>query len=271
MLDEFRLDGKVAVVTGAGRGIGKGIALLFAEAGASIVGVDKDLYSLDQLASEVRSLGQKCLPVEADVTSPEQVGNMTRLVISDFGKVDILVNNAGIRGADKPVIPLPEARPPQPDIPDFYSGWSFEDWHELMSTNLYSVFICTRAIGTEMVKRREGRIINIASSWAYSGSGSLFNVPYCTAKAAIVRFTEALAFEWAKYGVNINAIGPGLVQTQLSEQRVAEVKEMYLDRIPLGRLGTPREIGLLAVYLASPASRWMTGQIIYLNGGETIG
>ena len=125
-----------------------------------------------------------------------------------------------------------------------------------------------------MVKQNSGKIVNIASSWAFSGMGSDLNVPYCTAKAAVVRFTEALAYEWAQHNINVNAIAPGLIHTELSQQIMLDhekIKEKYLRRIPLGRLGTTREIGLLTVYLASPAANWITGQVIYINGGETIG
>jgi NAD(P)-dependent dehydrogenase (short-subunit alcohol dehydrogenase family) len=274
VLKEFGLEGKVAIVTGAAKGIGNGIALTLAEAGADIAGVDIDTDGIHKLSDEVRKMGRKYLAVTADVSKAVDVQQMANKVIGEFGKIDILVNCAGVRGLDKPIIPLPGVLPPRADIPDFFTPWSDTEWHELMNIDLDSIFICTRAVGPVMIKQKSGRIINIASSWAFSGMGSDLNVPYCAAKAAVVRFTEALAFEWAKYGVNINAIGPGLIHTELSQKLYVEeegINQKYNLRIPLGRLGTPREIGLLAVYLSSDASRWMTGQIIYLNGGETIG
>ena len=274
MLKEFSLEGKIAVITGAAKGIGKGIALTMAEAGADIVGADLDTEGINKLAPEIKRLGREYLPVTTDVSQAGDVQNMVDKTISRFGKLDILVNCAGVRGLDKPIIPLPDVRPPRADIPDFYSPWSMDEWREVFNIDLDSVFLCTRAVGPHLINQKSGRIINIASSWAFSGMGSDLNVPYCTAKAAVARFTEALAFEWAKYNVNINAIGPGLVHTELSQQLIIEhedIKQKYHERIPQGRLGTPREIGLLAVYLASSASNWMTGQVIYLNGGETIG
>jgi NAD(P)-dependent dehydrogenase (short-subunit alcohol dehydrogenase family) len=274
MLKEFSLEGKVAIVTGAAKGIGKGIALTMAEAGADIVGADLDTEGINRLASEIQQLGRRYLPITTDVSKSLDVQIMVDRTISKFGKIDILVNCAGVRGLDKPIIPLPDMRPPRADIPNFYSPWSEEEWHEVFNIDLDSIFLCTRVVGPHMINQKSGRIINIASSWAFSGMGSDLNVPYCTAKAAVVRFTEALAFEWAKYNVTINAIGPGLVHTELSQKIVVEhedIKQKYHQRIPQGRLGTPREIGLLAVYLASSAANWMTGQVIYLNGGETIG
>jgi NAD(P)-dependent dehydrogenase (short-subunit alcohol dehydrogenase family) len=274
VLKEFSLDGKVAIITGAAKGIGKGIALTMAEAGADIVGADLDSEGLNNLAPEIQQLEKEYLSITTDVSKSKDVQNMVDETISKFGKIDILVNCAGIRGLDKPIIPLPDTLPPRDDIPDFYSPWSEKEWHEVFKIDLDSIFLCTRAVGRYMIKQKNGRIINIASSWAFSGMGSDLNVPYCTVKAAVVRFTEALAFEWAKYGVNVNAIGPGLVHTELSQKIVIEhedIRQKYHSRIPQGRLGTPREIGLLAVYLASSAANWMTGQAIYLNGGETIG
>jgi len=274
MFKEFSLEGKVAIVTGAGRGIGKGIALTLAEAGADIVAVARTSAEINKLADEVHQLGQKCLPIPTDVTKLNEVQRMVKGTIDKFGKIDVLVNNAGSAKASKPLIPLPDLRlPANIDIPGFYTPWSLEEWREIMTIDLDAVFLCTQAVGYHMIKQKNGSIINISASWAYGGSGSELNVPYCTAKAAVVRFTEALAREWAKYNVNINSIGPGLVQTELAQKMIfdnEEIKKRYLKRIPLRKFGTPREIGLLALYLASSASSWMTGQVIYINGGETI-
>jgi NAD(P)-dependent dehydrogenase (short-subunit alcohol dehydrogenase family) len=272
-LKDFSLDGKTAVVTGAGQGIGKGIALTMAEAGANIVAVDINANSIFSLAPEVRQWGKRYLPIEADVTHAEDVQKMADRAISEFGKIDTLVNNVGIRGVIKALIPLPDVSPSPDGVTGFSSPWNMEEWHEVMNTDLDSVFLCTKTIGPHMIEQKDGRIINIVSSWAFSGSGSDLNVPFCSAKAAIVRFTEALACEWAKYGVNINAIGPGLVQTETSQEFITNHEDTYrkyLNRIPQGKFGTTRDVGLLAVYLASSASSWMTGQVIYINGGETI-
>jgi NAD(P)-dependent dehydrogenase (short-subunit alcohol dehydrogenase family) len=274
MLKEYDLDGKVAVVTGAGRGIGKGIALTLAEAGANIVALARTTTEINALADEVRKMGKECLPIQTDVTKLEEVQRMVTETIAKFGKIDILVNNAGSNKASRPLIPLPDFKlPPNLNIPGFYEPWSLDEWREIMNMDLDTIFMCTAAVGMHMIKQKSGSIINIASSWAFSGSGSEMNVPYCTAKAAVVRFTESLAREWAKYNVTINAIGPGLVQTELVQKMIfdnEETKQRYLKRIPSRKFGTTRDVGLLAVYLASQASSWLTGQVIYINGGETI-
>jgi len=274
MLDEFKLDRKVAIITGAAKGIGKGIALALAEAGADIVAADIDAEGMNNLAEEVQKLGRCYLPLVTDVTNPDDVQKVVTGTIDGFKRLDIMVNCAGFRGIDKALIPLPDVQPPRDDIPGFYTPWSLEEWRSLIAIDLDSIFLCTKAVGQHMVKQNSGKIINIASSWAFSGMGSDLNVPYCTAKAAVARFTAALAFEWARHNININAIAPGLIYTELTQKLMLDhdpVKEKYMQRIPMGRLGTPREIGLLAVYLASPASNWVTGQTIYINGGETIG
>jgi NAD(P)-dependent dehydrogenase (short-subunit alcohol dehydrogenase family) len=274
LLKEYSLEGKTAIVTGAAKGIGRGIALAFAEAGADIVAADIDSGGISLLAKEIKTLGRKYLPLPTDVTKKTDVQSMVDSTISSFGKIDILVNCAGFRGIDKAIIPLPGVLPPRENIPGFDTPWSLEEWRSLFEIDMDSIFMCTQAAGFQMIKQKSGRIINIASSWAFSGMGSDLNVPYCVAKAAVVRFTEALAFEWAKFNVNVNAIAPGLIHTELSQKIMVEydsLLEKYMQRIPRGRLGTPRDVGLLAVYLAAPASDWMTGQVIFLNGGETIG
>jgi len=274
MLKEYNLDGKVAIVTGAGRGIGKGIALTLAEAGSNIVAAARTAKEINALADEVHKLGRECLPIPTDITKFDEIKNMVEKTINKFGKIDILVNNAGSNKASKPLLPLPGFKlPPGVDIPGFYEPWSLEEWREIMEMDLDTIFMCTREVGAHMLKQKSGHIINIASSWAFSGSGSEMNIPYCTAKAAVVRFTESLAREWAKYNITINAIGPGLVQTELVQKMIfdnEETKQRYLKRIPSRKFGTPRDIGLLAVYLGSEASSWLTGQVIYINGGETI-
>ena len=274
MLKEYSLEGKVAIVTGAGRGIGKGIVLTLAEAGADIAAAARTVDEINKVADEVRQLGRRCLSIPTDVTKVDQVQRMVDGAISEFGKIDILVNNAGGSRSAKPIIPLPDFRLPKDiETPDFYTPWSLEEWRDIMNLDLDAIFLCTKAVGNYMMKQRSGKIINIASAYAAIGSGSDFNVAYCTAKAAVVRFTGALAREWARYNINVNCIGPGLVQTPAAEKAVLakeRIKQAALRAIPLRRIGTPRDIALLAVYLASDASSWMTGQTIYCDGGHTI-
>lgn len=260
MLKEYSIEGKVAIVTGAARGIGKGIALTLAEAGADIVAGDRSTEENEQTAFEIQALGRQCLAVTTDLTKGDQVQRMVSKAIARFGKIDILVNNAG-KGARRVVIPLAEhsIRP----ISD-------EDWDNVLDLNLKAILLCARAVGPHMIERRKGKIIIITSAVAVSSFDH--NSLYCVSKAAAARFTETLALEWAPYNINVNAIGPTWTLTEGAKmmlEKSEEYRQKEMARIPLGRAATPREIGLLAVYLASDASDFVTGQNIYIDGGLT--
>lgn len=266
---EYRLEGKIAIVTGAGRGIGKAISLVFAEAGANVVAVARTLEQIEGAAEEVRQLGRRALAIATDVTQADQVERMVEKTISEFGKIDILVNNAGI-AQPKQLVPLPDVKlPGWQRVHDLNTPLSEEEWHSTMNTNLTSVFLCTRAVGPHMIKQKKGKIINISSRNAITGDP--YRVHYNSSKAAVSMFTRCLALEWAPFNINVNAIGPGAFHTALSAEAFehAELKEQMLRSIPLGRAGELREIGLLALYLASNASDYMTGQTLYLDGGFT--
>ena len=252
MLKEYSIEGKVAIVTGAARGIGKGIALTLAEAGADIVAADRSTEENEQTASEIRVLGRRCLAVTTDLTKGDQVQRMVSEAISQFGK-----------GARRVVIPLAEhsIRP----ISD-------EDWDNVLDLNLKAILLCARAVGPHMIEQRKGKIIIVTSAVAISSFDH--NSLYCVSKAAAARFTETLALEWAPYNINVNAIGPTWTLTEgakLMLEKSEEYRQKEMARIPLGRAATPREIGLLAVYLASDASDFVTGQNIYIDGGLTAG
>ena len=263
MLYEYSLKDRVAIVTGSGKGIGRGIALTLAEAGADIVSVDKVAEDNQRVAEEIRNLGRQCLALAVDVTDNEQVQGMVADTVSHFGHIDILVNNAG-KGNRKVVVPLPDhdIRP----ITD-------ENWDSLMELNVKAVFLCSRAVGPHMIERRQGKIINIISATAVSSFD--YNSLYCLSKAAVARFTQTLAREWAPYNINVNAIGPSWTMTEgakwMLEMKGEEYFRREMARIPLGRAAEPREIGLLAVYLASAASDMVTGQNVYIDGGLTSG
>ncbi len=262
MLKEYSIEGRVAIVTGAARGIGKGIALTLAEAGADIVAVDRTTEENERTASEVQALGRRCLAITADVTREEQVQHMVSQAISKLGKIDILVNNAG-KGARRVVTPLAEhnIRP----ITD-------EDWYSVLDLNLRAILLCARAVGPHMIERRKGKVIIITSAAAISSFDH--TSLYCVSKAAAARFTQTLALEWAPYNINVNAIGPTWTLTEGAKmmlEKSEEYREKEMARIPMGRAATPREIGLLAVYLASDASDFVTGQSIYIDGGLTAG
>jgi len=266
---EYSLEGKIAIVTGAGRGIGKAISLVFAEAGANVVAVARTLEQIEGAAEEVRQLGRGALAIATDVTQADQVERMVEKTIAEFGRIDILVNNAGI-ARPKQLVPLNDIRlPGWQRVSDLNTRLSDEEWHLTMNTNLTSAFLCTRAVGPHMLSRRYGKVVNISSRNA--NTGDPYRVHYNTSKAALSMFTRCMAIEWAPFNINVNAIAPGAFYTELSAEAFEnpELKEQMIKSIPLGRAGELREIGLLALYLASEASNYVTGQTIYIDGGVT--
>jgi NAD(P)-dependent dehydrogenase (short-subunit alcohol dehydrogenase family) len=262
MLKEFNLGNRVAMVTGASRGIGKGIALALAEAGANIVALARSEEGINQTGKEVQQLGRRALAIPTDVTKPEHIQNAVDSAVSEFGTIDILVNNAGTAFVNRPIVALP-------DLP--FDPVTEDEWYGLMNLNLHSMYFFARAVGRHMIEKRKGKIVNISSSFAMRGFN--YNTPYCASKAAVARFTQVLALEWAKYNIHVNCIAPGMVRSDLTAPLFQNEKllQRFTSRIPLGRTGEPRDVALLAVYLASGASDWMTGQNIYLDGGETAG
>jgi NAD(P)-dependent dehydrogenase (short-subunit alcohol dehydrogenase family) len=258
VLKEFSLEGKAAIVTGASRGIGKAIALTMAEAGADIVVAARTASELEQTAKEVRSLGRKCLAYATDVTKLKEVEATVAKATAEFGQIDILVNNAGI-DLRKPAVAT-----------DGGPALSMEEWEKVMDVNLHAAFFCARTIGRHMVERRSGKVINIgADEGEHDGVG---NVAYAVSKAALLRFTKALAEEWAPYNINVNMLTPGLQRTAIwdnpelkltSQENEKRLQEMTTN---LGRWGELREAGLLAVFLASDAANYMTGEVIHLGG-----
>lgn len=265
LLKEFELTGKSAVVIGGGRGIGKGIAL--AEAGADVLVAARTAEQVEQTALEIRNLDRKGLALCADATKAEDVDSVVTEAISEWGRIDILVNSAGV-GSRKPIVPLPDYRPDWAvAAKNFFLPTSNEEWRHMIDTNLTTIFLATRAVGPHMIRQRKGKIINITSMAGTKGFS--YQVVYCTTKAAVSMYTRALALEWARYNINVNAIGPGYVATEMTAMFFENetVRDKLLRSVPLGRLCSPREVGLLAVYLASEASDYLTGQTIYLDGG----
>lgn len=267
LLREFDLAGKAAVVIGGGRGIGKGIALTLAEAGADVIVAARTAEQVKQTASEIKSLGRKGIAVSADATKAEDVDKVISAAISEWGRVDILVNSAGV-GSAKPIVPLPGHIPPWAEaVKDFFSPTSEEEWHHMLDANLTSIFLATRTAGPHMIQQSKGKIINISSMTG--AKGFAYQAVYCTTKAAVSMYTRSLALEWARYNINVNAIGPGYVATDMTAMLLENetARDRLLRSVPLRRLGQTREVGLLAVYLASEASDYLTGQTIYLDGG----
>ena len=257
---EFDVTGKVVFITGAGRGIGKGIAQVLAEAGADIaLNALTPKYVTDTAAQIAAASGRRVVPIIADVTKADQVQRAVDSVLGTFGRIDVLVNALG-DSIRKPLAALPGKEQDGAGVTD-------DELRFIMDINLTEALLCTRAIGPHMLARRSGKVINIASWTAHQGGRDM--VLYTTAKTALAGFTRAQALEWAPYGVHVNAISPGLFPDVVTsgEERFRQSTLRAEQTVPLRRPGRLREVGLLALYLASDASDYMTGQTIPLDGG----
>jgi len=252
VLETFRLDGKIALVTGGGKGLGKAMAMALAEAGADVALAGRTLATCQESAAEIAaSSGRRARAFTVDVTRSDDVTRLAAEVAQDLGPIDILVNNAGnnIRGATHE---LSEA-----------------DWDSVLDTNLKGPFLCSRAIGPEMVKRGWGRIINMGSILSVIALPG--RAPYASAKAGVANLARALALEWAGTGVTVNAICPGPFGTEMNRALLndpAKYQE-FVRNIPLGRWGEVDELAGIVVLLASDASSFMTGSSIFVDGGWT--
>jgi len=257
---EFDVTGKVVFITGAGRGIGKGIAQVLAEAGADVaLNALTPKYVVDAAKQIAAASGRRVEPIVADVTKPASAKGAVEAVLAKFGRIDVLVNALG-DSIRKPLVTLPGAAGSTPGVTD-------EELSFIMDINLTEALLCTRAVGPHMLERRSGKVINIASWTAHQGGRDL--VLYTTAKTALAGFTRSLALEWAPYGVHVNTIGPGIFPDIVTsgEERYQQSLKRAEQAVPLKRAGKLREVGLLALYLASSASDYMTGQTILLDGG----
>lgn len=246
MLEKLSLDGRVAVVTGGGGGLGTAMCLALAKAGADIVVTDFRVEDGEKTAAKVIAAGKKAVLFPADVTKPDQVNDMMAKAINQWGKLDILINCAGIV---------------RDEVPKPFWEISDLEWHRGIDTNLTGAFYCSRAVAKHMADRQCGKIINIASGFGMRGRRGSFM--YNVAKAGVIVFTMSLALTLAQYGVKVNAIAPGLFQTLGSKGRY----DAMASFIPMGRVGQPSEIGALAVYLASDASDYATGEVFSIDGG----
>ena len=269
-LNDFSIEGKKAIVTGGGRGIGRAIATVFAEAGADVAIFSRTKTQLDEVCKEIDLLGGNSIGITCDISDSKQVVEAVKIATDKLGSIDILVNNAG-QVAVGPLAPLPE---PKKDYEDIFHwpqncGMTDEVLQNIMSTNLNgSVYMC-RAVAPQMIERGNGKIINITST--SSNLAFAYESAYAPSKAALQMLTKVLALEWSSYGLNVNAISPGWFKTEMTNRifKIEEMANSKIDTIPLKRLTDARDLGLLAVYLASGASDWMTGQVIALDGGES--
>jgi 3-oxoacyl-[acyl-carrier protein] reductase len=242
------LSNKVAIITGSGRGIGKTIAQKLAEAGATIVINDiGEIASIEAVAEEIRAMNRKSIAVLADISSSLDVERMVETTITTYGRVDILVNNAGIT-RDHLLLRMSE-----------------EDWDRVITINLKSVFLCTKAVLRYMTRQRWGRIINMASIVGIVGNAGQAN--YAAAKAGIIGFTRTVAKEVASRGITVNAIAPGFIETQMTQQLEESWIQEIKKRIPLGYLGTPRDVAEAVAFLASEEARYITGHVLNVDGG----
>jgi NAD(P)-dependent dehydrogenase (short-subunit alcohol dehydrogenase family) len=270
IMDEFSVKDKVAIVTGGGRGIGKEIALTLAKAGADITVIARTKGQVEQTASEVRRLGRKALAIPMDVTDEDQVKKAVEETLSQLSKIDILVNNAGIDSPMKPVAFIPGIKSPGWELTggNWDKQMEVEEWRRVLDINLTAPFLFAQAVGPHFLKRKKGKVINISSNSVELGTP--YYAPYNVSKAGLTMFTRCLASEWAPFNICVNAIGPGDTNTQMMEHcmTIPAAVKIVLDAIPAGRLAEPREIALLALYLASEASNFINGQTIYIDGGQ---
>ena len=268
MLSEYSLEGKSALITGGGRGIGKAIALVLAEAGADVAVASRTLDQVEQVADEIRSLGRNSVAVQLDVSDSAQAEQAVSQATAALGKIDILVNNAGISYGAVPVVPI-EKLPEEKISGDLKAGLTDEQWSRLLNINLSGAFHCCRAVASQMLERRSGKIINVSSMTGILAEA--YYTAYDSSKAALNMLTKCLALEWGRFNINVNGIGPGWFMTEMTRPGFIDqaVHEARVKGVPLQRLTDARDVGLLAVYLASPASDWMTGQVIYLDGGQS--
>jgi NAD(P)-dependent dehydrogenase (short-subunit alcohol dehydrogenase family) len=248
----FRLTDQVALVTAAGRGIGRACALALAEAGADIILGLREKKSGQALVRQIRKLGREVLPVQMDVTQMQQISEAVQAGVQHFKRIDILVNNAGI-GAPNPAERVSE-----------------KDFDETLAVNLKGTFFTAQAVGRVMILQRGGRIINISSQAGFVALPT--ESVYCLTKAAISHLTKCLALEWAKYNITVNAVAPTFIETPGTRKWLddREFRKSVQKRIPLGRVGTPREVAEPVVFLASPAASLITGATLMIDGGWTI-
>jgi 2-deoxy-D-gluconate 3-dehydrogenase len=252
--DRFRLDGAVAVVTGAGGGIGRAGSVAFAEAGADIAVVGRNRTKLEETARAVEQTGRRALIAEADVTNEASVLRARADILHAFGKVDILFNNAGITS------------------PKILNDLPPDEWQRIVDVNLTGAYLCARAFAPDMIERRHGRIIQMGS--ILSGRGMATRTAYCASKAGLANLGAAMAFELGPHGITVNTIGATVIVTDLNRELVQTQPQLYdkvRSRSALGRLGEVEDVTGVLVFLASSAAAFVTGQTVYVDGGYTAG
>ena len=249
---EFSLKGKVALITGASRGIGQVAAMGLAQAGADIALASRKLPDLEKVAEEIRKIGRKALPVAAHVGKMEEINNLVKRILEEFGKIDILVNSAGTNPTMSSALDADERA-----------------WDAIMNLNVKGLFFLSQAVARVMKEKGGGKIINVAS---IAGITPDLLPIYSISKAAVIMATKVMAQQWAQYNIRANAIAPGVVKTRFSEAlwKNADILQRVISQTPMARIADPEEMMGIIIYLASEASSYVTGQIIALDGGSTI-
>jgi NAD(P)-dependent dehydrogenase (short-subunit alcohol dehydrogenase family) len=256
VFDKFRLDAKRAMITGGSRGLGRAMAQALAEAGADLILVGREEENLKTAVHELASLGRRVDYIRADMSNPLEAERACGNILAAYAPIHILINNVGGRRINVPTEQMPT-----------------EEWLRILDLNLTSAFVCSKLIGGEMVQRKSGRVINVASIAGMIVNRGIHGRSYETSKAALVAFTKTLAVDWAPHNVTVNAIAPGGFLTDPNRRwfrEMPELKNTFESMVPMGRLGEPEEIGPLALYLASDASSYMTGATVVIDGGYTL-
>jgi 3-oxoacyl-[acyl-carrier protein] reductase len=247
----MQLKGKTAIVTGGARGIGKSIAMTLAAEGANIViNYTRSSKEAEEVVEEVKKLGVSALAVKADVSNNDEIENLVKEVLNQFGSIDILVNNAGIT-RDNLLIRMSE-----------------EDFQAVIDINLKGAFICTKHVSKVMMKQRTGKIINIASVVGVMGNAGQSN--YAASKAGLIGFTKSIAKELAKRNINVNAVAPGYIETDMTATLPEKVREAFMINIPMARGGSPQDVANVVLFLSSKYSDYITGQVINIDGGMVM-
>ncbi|HEX9870277.1 MAG TPA: glucose 1-dehydrogenase [Candidatus Tectomicrobia bacterium] len=251
-LSVFSLEGRTAIITGASGGLGKEAALALADVGCDVVVAARNRQALEHVAAAVQQKGRQCLAVQTDITQAAEVQGLVDRTVERFGKIDILVNNAAIA------------------VEKLFTDLTEVEWRRVIDTNLHGTFLCTQAAGKQMIQQGGGRIINVVSVVGLVAVPLLGS--YGVAKGGVIQYTRALAAEWARHQITVNALAPGYFVSPMNEERFAdpEVLQNTIRRIPMRRLATYDDLTPVLIFLASEAARYMTGQVLAVDGGWTI-